>query len=69
MGLKLHVQNETSTLDTVILCIGELPSGPSYNNPKSRFYLEQDAYPTQESILHELNTFQKILIENGLKIL
>lgn len=69
MGLKLNVQNETSTLDTVILGIGELPSGPSYNNPKSLFYLEQDTYPVQKAILHEINQFQNILIENGVKVL
>ncbi|HEX8516340.1 MAG TPA: arginine deiminase family protein [Bacteroidia bacterium] len=68
MSLKLNINDEVSSLDTVILGIGEDLGGPGSLNPKVKFHLEHDSYPTQSQIQAELNDFQKILIENGVKV-
>ncbi len=68
MPLQLHAEDETSTLDTVILGIAEDPAGPGSLNPKTRFHIDHGTYPTQDAIREEMNSLEKALIENGVKI-
>ncbi|MDF2438874.1 MAG: amidinotransferase [Bacteroidota bacterium] len=68
MAIQLNINDETSTLDTVILGIAVEMGGPGTINPKVEFHLEQDTYPTQDSILEEINHFEKALLENNVKI-
>ena len=69
MGIALNINNETDHLDMVILGIGEDMGAPITINPKARFHLEQNSYPSQSDILNEINTFYKVLIEHGVKVL
>jgi N-dimethylarginine dimethylaminohydrolase len=69
MAIKLNINDEVSTLDTVILGIAEDVSGPGAVNPKAQFHIELDSYPTQEQLLCQLNSFERALIENGVKVL
>jgi N-dimethylarginine dimethylaminohydrolase len=68
MPIKLLVQNETSTLDAVILGIGTDPGDPGSGNPKSEFHLDHGTYPTRNDLIRDLNSFEKVLIENGVKV-
>jgi N-dimethylarginine dimethylaminohydrolase len=67
--LKLHIEDETSKLDTVILGIAEDPAGPSGIEPKSEFHLQHDSWPTQESIAKEIASLETALIAAGVKVL
>jgi N-dimethylarginine dimethylaminohydrolase len=68
MALKLNISDETSTLDAVILGIAEDLSGPGSFNPGEHFHHAVDSYPTQASIATEINSLEKALIENGVKV-
>jgi N-dimethylarginine dimethylaminohydrolase len=68
MGIKLNIHDETSVLDTVILGIAVDMEGPGTVNPKVKFHLEQDSYPTQENIQKEMDLLEKALLENKVKV-
>lgn len=68
MPIELHVNNETSCLDSVILGIGTDPGEPGSNNPKAEFHLNHGSYPSREQLLNDINNLEKVLIENGIKV-
>jgi len=68
MPLQLNITNETSQLDSVILGTSIDPGAPGSLNPKARFHLEHGSYPTQDEIYREVEAFEKILLENGVKV-
>lgn len=68
MPLNIHVNNEISKLEAVILGIGTDPSDPGAGNPKTKFHLEHSTYPNKNSLLNNINDFEKALIENGVLV-
>lgn len=68
MALKLNIHNETSELDMVILGIAE-DIYPYGINPKAKHYYEENTYPKQNDLLREINSFENVLIRNGVKVL
>lgn len=67
--LTLQIDDETSTLDTVVLGIGEDMAGPEGQEPKSEFHLRHDSWPTRADVLRELGSLESALISAGVKIL
>jgi N-dimethylarginine dimethylaminohydrolase len=68
MSIPLHINDEVSRLDSVILGIGTDPGEQNPHNPKSSYYMEMGAYPTRKDILEEINDLEKALLENGVKV-
>ncbi|MCD6017387.1 MAG: amidinotransferase [Bacteroidetes bacterium] len=68
MPVTLQVNNETSALDSVILGIGTDPGDPGSGNPKTEFHLDHGTYPSRASLLNNINDFERVLIENGIKV-
>lgn len=66
--IRLNITNETSVLDAVVLGIPEDLAGPENMDPKSRFHLQHDSYPTQADIFGELNALQSVLSQQGIKV-
>jgi N-dimethylarginine dimethylaminohydrolase len=66
--IQLNIADEISTLDSVILGISEELAGPGEIDPKSRFHLEHDSFPTQKALNDEINSLLHILIRNRVKV-
>jgi N-dimethylarginine dimethylaminohydrolase len=66
--ISLNITNETAAISALILGIPEDMAGPEDMGPKSRFHLQHDSYPTQDTILHELNALQSMLIRQGIQV-
>lgn len=67
--MKLHVTNETATLETVVLGIGTEIGEPIGMNPMMRRHIEKGTYPTGETITGEIATFEAVLKANQIEVL
>lgn len=69
MSLNLSIANETSTLKTVVLGISTDKGEAVPINPMMYKHLRDQTYPTEESSVREVATFEKVLTENGVTVL
>lgn len=66
--MDINIQNETSTLHSVILGIADDMGPPLDINPVSKSHIESGTYPTQGDIQRELLTVEKALKAEGVKV-
>lgn len=71
--MNLNIQNETSTLKTVVLgqpySIGKKPEQKDTYDAKSYESVINDTYPDEEDIASEMNAFEKILRKHNVEVL
>lgn len=69
----LNVQNETSTLKTVVLgqpySMGNIPTQDETYDAKSYESVKQGVYPTEESVASEMSAFEQILRKYDIEVL
>ena len=70
--MHLNVNNETSTLKTVVLgqpgSIGSIPSIDKAFDAKSYESIIQGTYPTEEAIYKEMSAFEKVLLKYNVQV-
>ena len=67
--MKLNVTNETSSLESVLLGIGMDRGEPREINPTIRMHLANNTFPSDNDIVREISTFEKVLLDNGVEVL
>jgi len=67
--MQLNVRNETKELEAVVLGIGLDIGKPLPINPMSLKHINQNTYPKEVDIRSEISTFEKVLSQNGVKVL
>lgn len=67
--INLHVTDEISELETVILGISKSYGEKIATNEKVRKAIEDGTYPSQEETDIEVEYFEQVLIKNGINIL
>ncbi|MDR3058361.1 MAG: amidinotransferase [Prevotella sp.] len=69
----LNIQNETSTLRTVVLgqpySLGKVPTLDESYDAKSYETIQNGTYPKEEDIAAEMTAFEQILIKYGVEVL
>ena len=70
--MKLHIQNETGKLKSVVLGLPDSMGGPhtledSYD-AKSYHSLQNDIYPTEKDIVSEMTEFERILKKHDVEV-
>ena len=72
MSIKLHIQNETSTLKAVVLGIaksnGKTPSIEDAYDPKSKEHIMAGTYPKESDMIEEMAGFAKVLEAHGVQV-
>jgi len=70
--MNLNVNNETSTLKTVVLgqpgSIGNMPSIDKTFDAKSYESIMLGVYPTEEAIYKEMSAFEKVLLKYNVQV-
>jgi len=70
--MHLHVKNETSTLRAVVLgqpgSIGPVPLLEKTFDAKSYESILKGLYPSQDAILQEMSTFEKVLLKYDVQV-
>ena len=66
--LSLFVNDETSPLEAVVLGIGQDMGAPLDINPVSKFHMDNGTYPTEQDIMREIDTFEKVLTSQGITV-
>ncbi|NEN23174.1 amidinotransferase [Cryomorpha ignava] len=70
--IDLHIKNETSKLEAVVLGVANSPgSVPTIDNaydPKSKEFIRKGQYPTEEDTVREMDAFANILTKYGVKV-
>ncbi|MFA5619474.1 MAG: arginine deiminase-related protein [Weeksellaceae bacterium] len=70
--MKLHVVNETSKLEAVVLGIpdsmGNAPTLVETYDAKSYESVQNNDYPTEEQVKFEMDAFEKILKKHGVQV-
>ncbi len=70
--IKLHIENETARLRSVILGIanenGPIPTPEEAYDPKSLEHILAGTYPSESDMIYELNAFQEILERYGIQV-
>jgi len=67
--LKIHIKDETSPLEVVILGIADDMGAPLDINPVSKLHIQNGTYPLETDIILELEDFEMALKEAGVKVL
>ena len=68
-SLKLQVRSETSPLETVVLGMAQdRPSLPHPNNPKIQEHSAKGTLPTEQGLINDMNTFEKVLKAEGITV-
>ncbi len=67
--MDIFVNNETATLESVILGIGTDRSEPRKINPMIIKHIANNTAPTEKNILKEIKTFEEVLLNNGVEVL
>lgn len=67
--MELFLQNETSELESVVLGIGIDRGQPRLINPTMRKHAQNHTSPSEETIQTEIQTFEEVLIQNGVHVL
>jgi N-dimethylarginine dimethylaminohydrolase len=67
--IDLHITDETSELETVILGIAESPGPPRLTNAKAREADREGRYPMEADLASDLAAFEKVLVDNGVTVL
>ena len=67
--INLHIADETSELDTVILGIAESPGPPRLTNAKARQAAREGRYPSEAELVSDLAAFEKVLTTSGVTAL
>jgi len=70
--IDLNIQNETAQLEAVVLGTAESP-GPTPSikeayDPKSRLFIENGEYPTEEDMIPELEAFENVFVKYGVRV-
>lgn len=66
---KLNIHNETSTLRSVILGIAQETGKPLDINPMSKWHIQQGTYPSDETLIKEIASLEKVLLAAGIEVL
>lgn len=68
--MDLFITNETSELESVILGISKDMGKAKAKeiNPTMKKHIQENTYPTANSVHEEIRTFESVLIENGVKV-
>lgn len=71
--MKLNIKNETARLKSVVLgqpkSNGAVPTLEESYDAKSYYTIAHDVYPTEEDIVSEMNTFEKVLKKYDVEVL
>lgn len=67
--MKIHIKDETSPLEVVILGIADDMGAPLDINPVSKSHIINGTYPTESDIILELISFETALKEAGVEVL
>lgn len=70
--MKLNIKNETSRLKSVVLGMPN-SMGPAHSledsyDAKSYHSLQNDIYPQENEIIHEMSEFEKVLLKHGVEV-
>ena len=70
--IKLHIENETARLRSVILGVandnGPTPTSSQAYDPKSLEHILAGSYPTESDMVFEMSAFQEILERYGVQV-
>jgi N-dimethylarginine dimethylaminohydrolase len=67
--IKLHIQNETARLHSVVLGKAEdRQKVPHQNNPKIVEAVKLGTVPTEEGLCADIRTFEKVLTDHGVTV-
>ena len=70
--MELNIKNETNTLKSVVLgqpkSMGSVPNLSESYDAKSYHTILENAYPTEESIVLEMNAFETVLLKYGVEV-
>lgn len=70
--MKLNIQNETGRLKSVVLgqptSNGGVPDIAESYDAKSYYTLQNDVYPTEADITHEMDAFEQILLKYNVEV-
>ena len=71
--MKIHLQNETAPLETVVLGradqLGAVPPLEELYDPKSIAHWHAGTYPKEDDLCREMNAFKQVLEKYGVKVL
>lgn len=67
--MEFYLRDETAPLESVVLGIGENRGATRAINPTIRKHLQNNSAPTEEDIVEEIKTFEKVLLQNGVEVL
>ena len=71
--INIHIENEYSKLNTVILGIandtGKPPLESDTYDPRSLYHIKNNSYPVEEDLLREVDSFHDKLIKHNVNVI